>query len=259
MMRYRNYSYEEYERAMELLNKGFGITTISKKLGIPKSTLHYWRHNLNKPPTTRWIPKPSSELAYVLGVLLGDGYIVREHHNNYDIELLVKDYDFAEEFSKVMARVLDKNFKIPRRWRRRPDFWRVYYQSKAFHQWFKEQTLDTLKPYIEYNRDTVKYFLRGIYDSEGCNYRCKQIFLSNNDLKLLSYIQYLLKKYFSIKATGPYLNVKAGSIMVKGGKRFRRNHNNYYITISKRRGLRVFLSKIGFSIRRKQLGLPRRM
>jgi len=104
----REYTYEEYNRAMKLLNMGIGIATVSRELGIPKSTLHYWRYNKHKPILARWTPEPSKELAYVLGVLLGDGYTVRGHTYHYDIELLVKDYKFAEKFSKAMAKILDK-------------------------------------------------------------------------------------------------------------------------------------------------------
>lgn len=57
--------------AMKLLNEGLGIATVSKKLGITKSTLHYWKHNLYKPPSARWKPNPGKELAYVIGVLHG--------------------------------------------------------------------------------------------------------------------------------------------------------------------------------------------
>jgi len=125
--------------------------------------------------------------------------------------------------------------------------------------WFKERTLDMLKPYIEHSRETVKHFLQGLYDSEGYNYRCKQIFLSNNNLKLLKYTKYLLKKYFNIKATGPYLVAKAGSIHRNGdGKEIKTNHNIYYTAISRKKDVQIFLSEIGFSIKRKQLGLKRR-
>jgi len=255
----REYSYEEYMNTIKLLNRGLRITTVSRELGIPKSTLHYWRYGIYRPPSARWTPEPSKELAYVLGVLYGDGYIVREHGYHYDVELLVKDYGFAEVFSRNIAKVLNKRFRKPKRWGRSHNLWRVYYRSKAFYQWFREQNLNTLKQYIEYDRGAVKHFLRGLYDSEGYNYRCRKIFLYNNDLKLLNYIQQLLKKYFGIRAIGPYLVVKAGSIIIRrDGERIKANHNNYYIAISRKRDVQVFLSQVGFSIREKQLGLPRR-
>ncbi|RLF04249.1 MAG: hypothetical protein DRJ64_07210 [Thermoprotei archaeon] len=229
-------------------------------LDIPKSTLYYWKHKINKPPIARWRAKPSKELAYIIGVLLGDGFLhSRRKSNKYEIEILVTDYEFAEEFSKAMAKVLGKNFKTPGRWWRRPNFWIVNYRSKAFYQWFKHQTLETLKPYIEYNKETIKYFLRGLYDSDGTNYRCKQIFLANSNLKLLQYAQHLLRKYFNIVSRGPYLNVRAGSIRIrKDGMIIKANHDTHRIAVFRRRDVERFLKEIGFSIREKQLGLPRR-
>jgi len=256
-MGYRSYTLEEYNRAMKLLNKGVGITTVSRELGIPKSTLHYWRHNLHKPISIRWIPEPSRELAYVLGVLLGDGNL-HLHGYCYDIELEVKDYEFAEVFSRNIAKILNKRYRKPI-WSKSHNLWRVYYRSKAFYMWYRKHPLESLKSYIEYDKDTVRYFLRGLYDSEGYNKRCRRISLVNNNLELLHYVQYLLKKYFDIGATGPYLNKKAGSIHIKkNSERVKTNHNNYKLEISRKRDVQMFLSQVGFSIREKQLGLPRR-
>ena len=52
--------------------------------------------------------------------------------------------------------------------------WRIIYYSKAFYVWYKQQSLDTLKPYIEYSRETVANFLRGLFDSEGNHYKYKK-------------------------------------------------------------------------------------
>jgi len=242
---------------MELLNQGLGPTEILRKTGIKKRTIEGWIYEGKIPPLARWHPEPSNELAYVLGVLYGDGYIVKEHNYNYNIELLVKDYEFAIEFSRGMSRLLNKRYMKPK-WSKAAGKWKVTYSSKAFYTWYKKQSLETLKQYIEYSRETVANFLRGLYDSEGYNYRCKRIHLSNNDEDLLRYVQYLFRKYFGIKATGPYLVTKAGTFMERDGKRYRRNGNIYQIVISRKDSIKIFLSEVGFSIKKKQLGLPRR-
>jgi len=46
--------------------------------------------------------------------------------------------------------------------------------------------------------------------------------------------------------------------MKRNGERVKTNHDIYCIVISGRRDIHMFLSEIGFSIREKQLGLPRR-
>lgn len=247
-------------RALELL-KDHGPTEVCRILGLPmtrKSTLSGWKNGKHKPPTVRWHPEPNNELAYVLGVLSGDGCVVNEHGYHYDIELKVKDHEFAEVLSKNMAKLLNKKYKEPR--------WRIYYRSKAFYTWYKAQELETLKPYIEHDEETVASFLCGLYDSDGGYYKYtysygefEKICLFNNDTDLLRYVQYLLEKYFDIIATGPYRRRFAGKISIKrNGEEIKTNHDNYYIAISRKQHVARFLEEIGFSIREKQLGLPRR-
>jgi intein-encoded DNA endonuclease-like protein len=259
-MGYRSYSYEEYLRAMELL-KDHGPTEVCRILGWPitrKSTLSGWKNGKHKPPAARWGPKPSSELAYIIGVLNGDGNTVKEHTHHYDIELKVKDIDFAIEFSKTLSKLLDRKYVKPK-WSKVHNRWRITYSSVSFWTWYKEQTLETLKLYIEHDKKTVAYFLRGLYDSEGYNYRCEQIWLSNNNTGLLCYVQYLLERYLDITATGPYLVTRAGTIhTTKNGGKVKSNHNTYSIEISRKQHIQIFLSEVGFSIKEKQLGLPRR-
>ncbi|HEW94166.1 MAG TPA: hypothetical protein ENF47_05635 [Thermoprotei archaeon] len=192
--------------------------------------------------------------------MLGDGSLKR-HSRDYDIKLNTIDIEFAETFSNMLAKLLNRKVLRPKyigRKRGRNYGWEIAYSSKAFYTWFKRQSLETLKKYIEYDKDTVKYFLRGLYDSEGSNYKCRRISLYNSDLDLLQYTQYLLKRYFGIRATGPYLVTRAGSIMIRNGRRYRRKVDVYALKICRKRGVQEFLIKTGFSIREKQLGLPRR-
>ncbi len=255
-MGYRSYTYEDYQRAMELFNEGLGITTISRMLNITKSTLHYWRHGINKPATIRWIPKASKELAYVLGALIGDGYL-RFYRYHYFIELQVRDYDFAQMFSISLSNLLNKKYLKPL-WNSAHKMWMVSCPSKAFFTWYKKQNLDTLRQYIEYNIETVRYFLRGLYDAEGSNYKCRQIGLWNTNAYLLKYTQHLLKKYFNIIAKGLYLSNKAGEVKISSnGKVLVKNKNCYKICINRRIHVRRFLDEIGFTITEKQFGLPR--
>jgi len=257
----KDYTPEDYQQAIKLLSIGLGITTVSRKLGIPKSTLHYWRHKLNRPPTIRWVPKPTPELAYVLGVLQGDGYIRKKRYWHYNIELQTKDIEFAEEFSKAIAKVLDKKFKKPKLEYRKTksNLYRVCYYSKAFYIWYKNQTLKTLKKYIEHNKECVKMFLRGIYDSEGSNYKCMYIKLVNSNLELLKYIKYLLERYLSIRISRIHLACKAGTKSTKkNGEVITTKKNCYAISICKKLYVQRFLREVGFSIARKQLGLPKK-
>jgi len=262
--KYKSYSYEEYKRAMELLEKGYGLTETCRILGWPetkKSTLYFWKHG-RIPPVAKWKAEPSKELAYVIGVLHGDGNVSKSKNKSwyeYKVQLNTTDPEFTITFSKVMSRLLGVNYHEPC-WSEKEKKWLVVYQSKAFYTWYKkteEKGLEGFKSFIEYNRETVRYYLRGLYDSDGNNSGNKRIRLTNSKKELLEYVQYLLKKYFDIIATGPYLVEKAGSIMMINERRATRKHNCYEISIGKKLYVQKYLEKIGFSIVRKQLGLKK--
>ena len=241
-----------------MLRKGYSLNKISKTLGIPKSTLSTWKNNKHKPPETRWKPQPTPELAYVIGVLHGDGYTrTKPKEWKYIIGLECKDHEFATEFSKALAKILNKPFKTPKH-RKTRNIYRITYESRAFYNWWTQQTLQTLKPYIEHNKETITAYLRGFFDSEGTNYRNKIIKVYNSNIELLKYVKSLLVKYFGIEVLGPTLATKAGTIMKAKNGEFLRRKNVYGLEIRKRRHIDEFLYYVGFSILEKQEGLRRR-
>jgi len=74
-----------------------------------------------------------------------------------------------------MSRLLNRKYIEPW-WDEKEKVWWVEYKSKAFYLWYKrceEQGLQGFKQFIEHNTETVKYYLRGLFDSEGGNYRNK--------------------------------------------------------------------------------------
>jgi len=202
--KYREYSYEEYKKAMELLEKGYGLHETCRLLGWPEtkvSTLYFWKHG-RIPPLAKWTAKPSIELAYIIGTIHGDGNIcISKLSKNkpwyeYIIQLGVTDKEFAEVFSRSMSRMLGVKYHEPW-WDKKEKRWRVDYHSKAFVKWYKKiekEGLEGFKSYIEYNKETVRYYLKGLFDSDGCNYRNKLIQLYNSKKELLEYVQYLLEK-----------------------------------------------------------------
>jgi len=262
--KYREYSYDDWKKAMELLEKGYGLAETCRILGwseTKKSTLYRWKHGII-PPSAKWKAEPSNELAYAIGTIHGDGSVCKfkkKFWYEYVIQLAVIDKEFAETFSRAMSRLLGINYHKPR-WNEKEKEWRVVYQSKAFYKWYKrckEQGLQGFKEYIEYNIETVRYYLKGLFDSDGSNKRNKRIFLYNSNKELLEYIQHLLKKYFDVKATGPYLVYKAGDTITINGVKIHYNDDYYHISINKREHVQKFLEEIGFSIIRKQLRLKK--
>ena len=118
--KYKSYTYEEYKRAMELLEKGYGLTETCRILGWPETKaplLYFWKHGKHKPPLAKWTVKPSRELAYIIGMLYGDGCVTKikksEPGYDYRIQLNTVDKEFAIIFSKVMAKLLNRKYHKP--------------------------------------------------------------------------------------------------------------------------------------------------
>jgi len=191
--KYREYSYDDWKKAMELHNKyKLGHRRISRILGIKENTVNKWLYKGVVPPLAKWVAKPSRELGYAIGATHGDGCVSKSKNKlgyRYVIELGVIDKEFVEMFSKVMAKLLNVNYHKPW-WDEKEKKWRVAYNSKAFYLWYKrceKKGLEGFKPYMEHNTETVKHYLRGLYDSEGGNYRNNLIHLSNTNIELLKY------------------------------------------------------------------------
>ncbi|MDT7877870.1 MAG: hypothetical protein RQ862_04870, partial [Candidatus Caldarchaeales archaeon] len=96
------------------------IEEIYRRYGVRlfKSHISYWLRGVHSPYNGRRIPSlellnPSEELAYVIGVKVGDGYTYRRRrtikgYNDVWIGLKAKDKEFVEEFARCLAKVLGR-------------------------------------------------------------------------------------------------------------------------------------------------------
>lgn len=186
---------------------GRGLSTykIAEIYGVSYQTILYYLKKYGIP--TRKRPKPpepnltpSKELAYVLGVLYGDGTVSRCRSVNkklkktdyrYVIQLAVVDRKFAEEFLIALTRIglRPKMYILRRSEEERKkghrDRWLVVAQSKKFYNWFKELTLADLEKIVE---GYEEHFIRGFYESEGCLDKCfgkKRIRITNTNKNLI--------------------------------------------------------------------------
>lgn len=81
-----------------ILEEGKTVEEIAKMFGVTRSTVYKWIREYNIPyDDSRVKIKPSPELAYVLGVLYGDGCVYRG--KCYAIILKTKDKPFAETWA----------------------------------------------------------------------------------------------------------------------------------------------------------------
>ncbi|MCL7390373.1 MAG: hypothetical protein LZ173_10680, partial [Thaumarchaeota archaeon] len=232
---------------------------------ISKSSISEWLRGVHSPYNGRRIPslellKPSEELAYVIGVALGDGYAYRRRrtikgYSDIVVGLKARDREFVEEFGRCLAEVLGRR---PIRPRYRDDVGKyiVEVESKTLYELLKKPVeLDRLKKYIEHCERCVAAFIRGFADSEGCVNKIDQIRIYNTDLRLLTYVKDLLKR-LNIESTGPKLHTRRGTAIrdPKTGKQYPRNKDVYYIYVRVSSN-EYFYRHVGFTIGRKQTRL----
>ncbi len=262
-----------YGEVFELRKQGLSyskmIDWVWKNHGVrlSKSHISYWSRGLHSPYNGRYIPsiellKPSEELAYVIGVKLGDGYAVRSRrpvkgYSRALIGLKVKDREFAEEFSRCLTKVLGRT---PKRLRyvKSTKRYVVEVKSETLYQLLRKPLdLDRLKKYIEHCGNCVGAFLRGFFDSEGSVNKSGYIYLSNTDLRLLEYVKHLLQR-LGIETTGPWLKTRRGTVIHDHmtGKKYTTNKDVYVVGI-RANSNHIFYEKIGFTIKRKQKRLEK--
>ena len=193
---------------------------------------------------------PSPELAYMIGVRLGDATIAVSKYN-FRVKLRVTDYDFALEFSRCPCKVLHRPLYEPR-WSKRFSHWYVAASSILLYQYLSGP-LDAFKEVIEHDDACASAFLRGFFDSEG-SYSSGGLTVSNTNLEVLNYVRKLLLERFSIETTGPYLGSKGGRKVTIKGKVCNANKDAYYVRVGAR-SIETFNAKVGFSIGRKSAKL----
>jgi len=150
--------------------------------------------------------EPSEELAYMIGVVLGDGYAYRKRraikgYRDVVVGHKAMDREFVEEFAKCLAKVPGRR-EIRPRYRRSSGRYVIEVESKTLYELLKKPVdLHRLKKYIEHCEKCVAAFIRGFADSEGSVDKNGHIFILNTDLRLLTYI------------TGPKLHYLRGTVI----------------------------------------------
>ncbi|MDW7986946.1 MAG: LAGLIDADG family homing endonuclease [Nitrososphaerota archaeon] len=239
------------------------VREIERKYGerLSRSTVSFWVRGLTSPYNGRRFPsieflKPSRELAYVVGVVMGDGSVVmrskkRGGYNAVYIELRVKDMEFAEEFSRCLGLVLGRPPPKPKYVERKRRY-RVSVGDKTLFELLHGKSLEKIRPFVEHCDECRSAFLRGFFDSEGCISENGQLTAYNSNLELLRYVTRLLAD-LEIETTGPHLKTRRGTLMKcpKTGRIYKTNKDVYYIYV-RSRSFPTYYRKVGFTIERKQ-------
>lgn len=140
---------------------------------------------------------PSKNLAYVLGVCLGDGWVNKPSRQDNRIGLESTDKEFIVSFRNSLREVGLNPYGIGSRKRKdRSRTWFVNTSNKWFCQWFHKLSYKDLRKLLEKNH-FKKEFVRGFYESEGTfdrNGSRWRLRIYNTDSDLLSFVGELIKE-----------------------------------------------------------------
>lgn len=234
---------------------GFGSHRVSKLLGINQGVIDGWLYHGSCPEWNRikFTPHPSKELSYVLGVVLGDACLWKNKAGHCFIELKSKDKDFVETFASCMTKLFNKS-RINSIQHTYDSYWKTQYGSREFYNFVKSLNVSDIIEYVKTNQEA---FLRGLFDSEGSvhvqasNNFDISVGLSNANKELLESISKILKNNFKINSHIVRVKEKGSLIKDKKSKYFR-NKDVWRLQVHGLNGIKTFIDKIGFSIKRKQ-------
>jgi intein-encoded DNA endonuclease-like protein len=256
----REFRIKMYNDVHKLRKRGLSYTEIRKEIyrkhgvWIGTGTISRWLRGVSSPYNGRRVPspellKPSEDLGYVIGVVLGDGYTCEGSYGDV-IGLRAKDKEFVEDFGRRLGNVLGREPIRP--WKDTGAYVAIA-RSKTLHELLRKPIdLKRIKEYVEHCPKCVAAFLRGLFDSEGCVSKKGYISLYNSNYEVLVYAQRLLRR-FGIESTGPRPHKRKGTTMhdPRTGKQYKANKDCYYIYILADSLLNFYLY-VGFTIKRKQ-------
>ena len=137
---------------------------------------------------------PSKALAYILGVLLGDGCVYKDGHRGV-IKLEVTDKVFAENFMRALKEIglNPRSYIIQYKGRKKTYMVRAF--SANFYDFYSSLSLEDIRKLVSgYELD----FVRGFYESEGrarFKGNCLEVYIYNTRKELLTLIKELLANH----------------------------------------------------------------
>lgn len=160
---------------------------------LAKLDLSKWEYK-----DTKFQPKLSKDLFYIIGILYGDGdvsiFTPKSNCTHYKVELSANDKSFVKAFIKSLRKIgISHSGWVFVEKKRNPkwnDAYKTRAYSKVFAEWYKDIDLNWIKNNA-IELDYKLYFIRGIYESEGSllnnnGYRCIEIVNTDRELMELT-------------------------------------------------------------------------
>ncbi|MFH1978241.1 MAG: LAGLIDADG family homing endonuclease [Candidatus Aenigmatarchaeota archaeon] len=259
---------DDSKRIKRLYLSGESIFTISESLHVNPSTicdhleksgikrrsareagiLASKRGRLKKHEIPKSSRKMTEEKAYILGVIVGDGWLHKTKNDSYQIGLQAIDMDFVYEFIRCFEKVYELKPKVTLIEEKTPN-WNDKLQARICSKNIFNDIMsygnvgkyEWTVPKIVFNSpENIKCaFLKGFFDSEGCVDKSKKIITNSVSLGL-----------YDIKSLLVSMDIRSNIIKitkVKGNRKMR-----YDLNITGRSYIELYAQRIGFSIKRKE-------
>jgi intein-encoded DNA endonuclease-like protein len=199
-------------------NEQLSQSKIAEKIGCTRKNITYWMRKYSIDVRARpdavslglVQPRlnPCPELAYAIGVILGDAIVARYERCHWNgIQLAVNDQPFASSFFRSLKKLGLKPTLFPSKNCRGERIYVARAFSLIFVKWFKSLKLQNIQMIVSIDKQCAKEFVRGFYESEGhFDTSRKRVSMDNTDKKLLGLIKHLLRSFrFKSSLRGPYL------------------------------------------------------
>jgi DNA endonuclease len=243
-----------YRIVLELRKEGLSYDQIIRRIeaehgiALRKSHLSGWISGKHKPfgYVRAFDATPRAELAYVIGVSLGDASTSSNRRHSHKIKLRVIDREFALEFARCLGVLLCRSPPLVK-WRDKTRSWYTEVSSLLLQNFLRLE-LKNLIPTISHCDCCKAAFLRGFFDSEG-SVSARTLTASNENLELLRLVCELLQS-LGVETTGTHLATKGGRTVMIKGKFYRQNEDLHYLRV-RAKSLERFQAMVGFSISRK--------
>ncbi|WP_232461784.1 LAGLIDADG family homing endonuclease [Thermococcus pacificus] len=263
MRKIKDLSIEELQRIMDevkvLRSQGLSYGKIVKfisdehNLKLSKATVIRWCKGTHNPfNRIRNISlEPSPELAYVIGVYLGDGSVHLKSNGRYVVKLKVIDKEFAEAFANALKKLgigVTIGFE---RDSTRVDRHYVEGSNKSLFQLLTGSRKRLLSLARKYPRE----FLRGFFDSEGFpvisagkSFKV-EVAAVNSDLEVLEFAQEALEE-LGINSKISKLYSRGHRVVIRG-EEYSSNVDMFILRIFHFNDVQLFAEKVGFTASRK--------
>jgi len=203
------------------LHEKKSIIKTARELGIPFSRVYYAMNKYgilrrshseaskiagNKPPI-RFIEadtSPSKDLAYILGVLKGDGCAhIRKSGQSGVVQLTQIRREFANSFETALRNIGLNSHTFLRKdqFVKQGVIYVTYANSFKFALWYKQLSFEDIHKILDGDPEFIKAFIRGFFESEGTNSISKrldrfkwQIGIAGREGELYNFVEKLLHK-----------------------------------------------------------------